>query len=236
MKRHLKLLCLIAFLSSSFYCAAFAQQTVFNVPSADVTPQGRVFLQQESQFGPWAPAFWQGTHYAATGIGHNTELTMTLFNVSAPASNNITLGTGFKSAIPIPKLKELYPQREYKFTVGSEVLSSLQGQGVGNWTYAHLSGRLPVTKTRLTGGLSYGTRQAFGVDHVCFITAIEQPITKKVTLLADWYSGQEHFSGFLITGFSYALPKDKTLYVGFQVPNSSKNGNSGFVVEFAKIL
>ncbi len=237
MQKLLKFICFVYFATSAFFCAVYAQQTVFNVPSADVTPEGKIFLQSESQFVPWNPnASWLGTEYFAAGIGHNTELTVTLFNVSAPASNAISLGTGFKSAIPIPKLKEKYPKREYKFTIGSEVLTSLEGQGVGNWTYAHLSGKLPITNTRITSGISYGTKQVFGIENVSFIGAIEQPVTKKLTLITDWYSGQEHFAGFLITGFSYAMPKNSTVFFGYQIPNSSKVGNSGFVFEIAKIL
>lgn len=214
---------------------AQAMQTVFNVPSADVTPKGRLFVEQESQFTPWAPsANWLGTSYTAVGVGHNTEIDATLYNVSAPASNNIVLGTGFKSAIPIPGLDKKYPAREYKFTVGDEVLTSLQSQGVGNWAYAHLSGRVPVTNTRLTSGISTGTRQLFGENKVCFIGAVEQPVTKKLTLLTDWYSGSNNAQGFLIAGASYALPKESTVFVGYQIPNNANNGKSGFVLELAK--
>jgi len=214
-----------------------AMQTVFNVPSADVTEKGHLFLQQEAQFRGWNPdAFFNGTTFSTVGIGHNTEIDATLFNVAAPASSNISLGVGFKSAIPIPGLKEKFPEREYKFTVGSNVLIGLEGNGVGNWTYAHLSGRVPKINTRLTAGMSYGTRQVFGENSTCFIAAVEQPITKKVTLLGDWFSGDEHFAGFLIVGASYALPKNNTLYAGYQIPNSPGNGVSGFVVQLAKIF
>lgn len=216
---------------------SYAQQTVFNVPNADVTPQGKIFLQQEGQFRPWnSGAFFVGTTYGAYGIGHNTELDVTLFNVGAPATNSITLGTGFKSAIPIPGLKDKFPAREFKITVGSEILTSLQGHGAGSWEYAHLSGRLPKLNTRLTGGVSYGTYQVFGKDTFCFIAAVEQPVTKKLNLIMDWYSGNEHFAGFLISGFSYNLPKNSAIYVGYQIPNSSQVGKSGFVVELARIF
>ena len=216
---------------------AKAQQTVFNVPSADVTPKGSIFLQQESQFRGWEPnAFWAGTEYTALGIGKNTELTMTLFNVSAPKTGNIVLGTGFKSAIPIPKLKDKYPNREYKIIIGDEVLTSLQGNGMGNWSFVTLSGRLPKLNTRLTGGYSYGTKDIFGKDTGCFIGAIEQPVTKKFSIIADWYSGKEHFAGFLIPGISYSFPKNVNIYAGYQIPNSPENSPSGFVIELAKIF
>lgn len=216
---------------------ACAQQTVFNVPSADVTPKDAIFLQHESQFRPWVPdAFWVGTHYSAYGIGHNTELDATLFNVGAPTTNHIALGLGFKSAMPIPVLKEKFPQREVKLTVGSEVLVSMEGRGIGNWTYAHLSGRVPKLNTRLTAGVSVGTKQVFGKNTFDFIGAIEQPVTPKLNLIADWFSGTENFAGYLIAGFSYKLPKDVNLYCGYQIPNSPRVGNSGLVIEVSKIF
>lgn len=229
---------IVSIITLYFSCLqANAQQTVFNVPSADVTEKGHVFLQEEGQFRGWNPdAFFQSTSYSALGVGHNTELDATLFNVASPASQNISLGLGFKSAIPIPGLKEKFPKREFKFTIGSEMLLGLEGNGVGNWTYGHLSGRVPKLNTRLTAGVSYGGRQVFGQDTFAFIGAVEQPVTKKLTLLADWYSGAEHFAGFLIVGGSYAFQKNVTLYAGYQLPNTPHNGASGFVVELAKIF
>lgn len=213
--------------------ASYAQQTVFNVPNADVSPPKVIFLQHESQFKPYNPnAFWLGTHYSTLGIGHNTELTGTLFNLGAPNTNNIALGIGFKSAIPI--LKEKYPKREFKITAGSEILVSLDGNGTGNWSYSHVSARIPKLNTRLTSGISFGTKQVFGENKICFIGAIEQPVTKKLTLIADWYSGNEHSMGYLITGFGYELPKGVHIYAGYQIPNSSKAGEPGFVVEMSK--
>lgn len=216
---------------------AFSMQTIFNVPSADVTEKGHVFLQQEGQFRAWNPEpFYVGTTYSAVGIGHNTELDATLFNVGAPTTQNITLGVGFKSAMPVPVLKEKFPEREIKLTVGSVVLAGLEGNGAGNWTYAHLSGRVPKANTRITAGMSYGTKQVFGENTAAFIAGVEQPVTKKFSLIGDWYSGNEHWAGYLIVGGSYSLPKRVTLFGGYQIPNSSQVGQSGLVIEVAKIF
>lgn len=230
---------IILILFCSGFTKVFAEQTVFNVPSADVTPKGRIFLQEEGQFNSWAGEednFFVSTTYSALGVGHNTEAVATLYNVGSPALENISLGVGFKSAIPIPGLKEKFPQREFKLILGSEVLIGLENNGVGNWSYVELSGRVPKINTRLTAGVDYGTRQIFGVNRGSFLAAIEQPITKKFALQADWFSGQEHFAGFLIVGFNYKLPKDTTLYAGYQIPNSPQNGVSGFCIELAKIF
>lgn len=214
-----------------------AQQTIFNVPSATVTEKNVIFLQHESQFRPWNPdSFWLGTHYSAIGIGYNTELDATLFNVGAPNTHNITLGIGFKSALPISKLDEIFKGRELKFTVGSEVLVSLVGNGVGNWTYCHFSGRLPKINTRLTGGISIGSKQVFGKENVSFIAGLEQPITNKFAIIGDWYSGTDHYAGYLILGISYKFPRDTNLYLGFQIPNDNRVGQTGVVVEISKLI
>lgn len=219
---------------------AFAEQTVFNVPSADVTEKGHIFLQDEGQFNAWAGQndnFYLNTSYFAVGVGHNTEAVATLYNVSSPdIPPDISLGLGFKSAIPIPGLKERFPKQEFKFIVGSEVLVGLEGNGVGNWTFVELSGRIPKLNTRLTAGVDYGGRQVFGVNRAVFIGAIEQPITKNFGVQADWFSGSEHFAGFLIAGGYYKLPKNTTLYVGYQIPNSPRTGINGFCIELAKIF
>lgn len=223
-------LCVFCFIFSAL--PDEAQQTIFNVPSADIAQKREIFLQHESQFNPIPnDQFWSGTHYGTLGIGYNTELDMTLFNVSTPSSDNISLGLGFKSAIPI-FTKEL-PKQEIKLTVGEMIPVSLQGEGVGNWTYSHVSLKLPKIKTRLTAGASYGTKQIFGRNAVSFIGGIEQPITKQFSAVADYYSGT-HALGFFIPGISYSPNPDLSFFLGYQIPNSSRCGNPGFVVEFAK--
>ena len=211
-----------------------AQQTIFNVPSADVTPKDQIYLEHESQFKPWKPnEFWLGTHYTAYGIGHHTEIDATLSNVSDPASGNVVLGLGFKSNIPL--LAKRLPQRELKLTVGNITPISLQGQGVGDWSYAHLSGRLPRLNTRLTTGVSVGTKQLFGRSTVGFIGGYEQPITKRFSLIGDWFSGT-HSNGYFIPGFSYVLKGTTTLFVGYQIPNTKRVGPQGFVIEISTLV
>lgn len=214
-----------------------AMQTIFNVPSADVTQKGHVFVQQEFQTTPWVTddAMFSTT-YGALGIGHNTEIDTTLYNVGSPDTENMSVGVGFKTALPVPYLNDKFPDREFKVTFGSQVLVGIQGNGVGNWTYAHVSGRVPKANTRLTAGASYGGRQVFGQNTVSFIAGVEQPVTKKLTLLGDWFSGSEHWSGYLIVGGSYALKHNTTFFAGFQIPNTPSVGSPGFVFELAKIF
>lgn len=210
-----------------FFCStALAQQTIFNVPSADVTEKGMIFVQQEGQFGGDFGLF---TSYSAYGIGKHTEVDVTLFGVGTKNVRNEVLGVGFKTSLPI------HEKSETKLTFGSLVPISLKGNGVGGYTYSHLSTRLPKLKTRLTAGGFIGTTTVFGRDFICFIGGIEQPITKRFGLITDWYSGK-HSNGFLIPGFYYNFPKNTTLWAGYQIPNNRANGNNGFVIELSKIF
>ncbi len=217
------LLFIIFFLSIS---ASHAQQTIFNVPSADVTEKGKLFLQHETQF---SNRFFVNTEYAALGIGKNTEIDITLGGVGTNNIANELLGVGFKSFIPLNK------KYETKLTYGTLIQTSLRGNGVGNWTYSHLNARLPKLKTRLTAGVNVLTTTFAGSDVFGFIGGIEQPITKRFGLQMDWFSGK-HSNGFLIPGIYYVLPKNVTLWAGYQIHNNKTNGDNGFVIELAKVF
>ena len=230
-KKQLKKLILIIKLT---YCCiillcskAYSQQTIFNVPSADVTPQYVFYTENENQFRSWDPHYYILTQYNNFGIGHNTDIEASLYNVRTP-KNKPTMGYGFKSVIPI--LKDKYPERAYKMTIGDQVLVTYNENSVGNWGYTHLSGIVPVSNTRLTAGVSAGSKQYYGKNVVCFIGGYEQPISKKFSIIGDWYSGG-HLNGFFIPGFSYKLTKYNTLYIGYRIRNNKNSPPSGFVIE-----
>lgn len=214
---------MVFFLSVS---TCFAQQTIFNVPSADVTEKGRLFLQHETQF---SNKFFVNTEYAALGVGKNTEIDVTLLGVGTNNVANEVLGVGFKSFLPLHK------KSETKFTYGALIPASLRGKGVGGYAYSHLSTRIPKLNTRITSGVFVGTTTVLGRDFVSYIAGIEQPITKRLNFIMDYYSGK-HANGFLIPGVSFYLGKDSTFYAGYQIHNNKANGDNGFVVELAKIF
>ena len=205
---------------------SLAQQTIFDVPSADITEKGMIFLQHESQF---SNKFGLHTEYAAYGIGKNTEIDLTLFGVGTKNVRTEVLGAGFKTVLP------LHEKSETKLTFGSLVPVSLRGNGVGGYAYSHLSTRLPKIKTRITSGVFVGTTTLFGRDFVCFIGGVEHPVTKKFSLIMDYFSGK-HSYGYLIPGFSYAFNHNATLYAGYQIRNNRSNGPNGFIIELAKIF
>ncbi len=232
MKKIIFLITVTFIISFVFAENSLAQQTIFNVPSADILQKDKIFIQHESQFRTQEPQnFINATNYFAYGIGKNTELDATLFNLSSPASKNVSLGLGFKSFLEIDGLEEY----QAKIIIGDMVLFSLQENNIGNWLYIEPSIYFDQTKTRLTGGITYGTKQIFGEEIICFLGGFEQKITSKLNFIGDWYSGDHAYSIFA-SGFSYQFPKDLTFYGGYQIPNSKKVGRNSFVLEIAKIF
>ena len=226
MKNKIEIIVLIVIILFFLQNKSFAQQTIFDVPSADITEAGMIYLQHESQF---SGNFGLFTNYAGYGIGKNLEIDATLFGVGTKKVRNEVLGIGFKSSFPI------HEKSETKITFGHLIPVSLRGNGVGGYTYSHISTRLSKFKTRITSGFLIGTTTIFGRDFICYIGGIEQPITKKFSLLLDWHSGK-HPYGYLISGFSYAFNPNLILYTGYEVPNNKANGDDGFVIELAKFL
>jgi hypothetical protein len=212
--------------------SAWGQQTLINVPSADVTPRGELFLQHESQFHPWNPgAYWIGTHYSALGIGFNTELDLTLFNTSAPALHNNSLGFGFKTTLPL--LKKKLPKEELKLVVGEMLPISLDSKSINSWTYVLGSARIPKIGTRLSAGITRLPEQIAFKNTVCFLGAIEQPVNNRITVFTEWYSGKNGL-GFLTPAISIRLPWEMGLYCGYQIHNFAENGQNCFAVEIAR--
>ena len=165
-----RLLLIIACTVMMLFISSFsqAQQTIFNIPSADATDKGKIYLGHASQFRLNNPGrYWYVTDYFAYGLGNQTDLEATLYNTSWPVSGNVSLGVGFKSTFPL--LIGNHSKAELCLTVGSQALFSLQGNGIGVWGYSHLSGKIPKTKTRLTAGISVGHKQLFGKNTVHFI-------------------------------------------------------------------
>jgi len=224
--RSLNILFFTAIFLLLFSTRTLAQQTIFNVPSADLTEKGMIFFQHQSSFSNKFAGF---DNNFVLGVGKNSELDITLFDVGTKNIQNEVLALGFKSVIP------LIERNQTKITFGHLIPISLRGNGVGGYTYSHLSTVLPKINTRLTSGIAIGTTTLFDKDFICYIAGIEQPITKKFSFVMDWYSGK-HSNGFLIPGFYYSLTPKTILSFGYRIRNKVQNGPNGFIVEISKFF
>jgi len=207
---------------------AGAQSLIVSVPSTDVTPAGKAMIAHESQVNAWSQpgVYWNSFTFGTVGVGHNIELAATLYGVSRPGSGNVALAVGYKHRIPLAPGSLWEPT----VAVGQMIPLSLSGLGVGTWTYGAASLRLPGLKTRLTGGPSYGTRQIFGRTAVSAFVGLEQPLSRRVSLIADWFSGR-HDLGALVPGVQFNVSHALIIIGGFKIPSSSRAGPPSALVE-----
>ena len=71
-------------------CDAYGQQTVFDVPSADVLDKGRVYGELDGTVRPVDPLA-TFTPRVVVGIGHQIEVGMNFDGLSAPALDQLEI-------------------------------------------------------------------------------------------------------------------------------------------------
>lgn len=112
---------------------------------------------------------------------------------------------------------------------------SLRGNGVGLWLYGLAGIRLPRTRTRLTGGPSWGTRQIYGRTVTKAMAGLGQPLTKKVSLVSDWFTGTPDL-GADIFAVSYQPRPDLLIISGWKVANNPGSGKPAAMLEVTYIF
>jgi hypothetical protein len=205
-----------------------AQSVIVSVPSTDVTRPYALVLAHESQLNTWSydNAYWNSFTFATYGIGKNLELAITLYGVGSPGSGNVALAAGYKHRIPLMHQSDWEPS----FAFGQMIPVSLSGVGVGFWSFGATSIRIPGFRTRFTVGPSYGSKQVFGATTLSLLAGIEQPLSTKVSLIADWFSGRSDL-GALVPAIQWNATHSLMVIAGVKLPNSALAGPVSGLVE-----
>ena len=211
--------------------AAVAQSTLFNVPSTDVVAKKKVYLEFDflSHFTRHADGGFQiYAPRAVIGVGKGVEVGV-----------NITAVDAFAPDQPV----YISPNAKWQFYSNEKNGVAVSAGGLLYTPIVHRAGAdtygfiySVVSKKvksdygpRLTGGgyalpgLTTGAGTRGGA-----IVGYEQPLAKKVTFVADWFSGKNGF-GYATPGFSFALPKSSLLNVGYSMGNRGRGNNALFV-------
>jgi hypothetical protein len=237
------LMCLCAACTLAFSLPVFAQQTIINLPSADQTKPGHLFILHETQVRPWEPeGYWRSTNFITYGITDWLELCTTFYNIDLLGRNKPYTAAGFGYKMAHQLFREQAEDLEVKWTWGQMITTSFDGLGTGLWTYTHASMRLPVLHTRIAAGVSMGSRQVFGgvsesfisSEHINFIGSIEHPITKEFGFVMEWFAGN-HEMGDLVPGVIYHDKKSEIVMIlGYKIGNYGGGITNGIIFEIGK--
>lgn len=229
------------------YCSfTHGQSLIAGIPSADVAHKQKLEWTHESQIGiKNSDIKWNSFNFLCYGIADQTELTVSLLNVDNDNSRNLVYAAGAKRYFNFLNNGKF----NLRLTTGGNLLLK-KGYNAGHWVYSHLSLKSKKLKTRITAGISSGTHHLFGKDKLkkqngeyifktnqttCFIGGFEQPLNKKYSLLADWYSGDHELAAFIAAG-QINFGKNNMI-IGYKIPNYPSEINSNaIIIEFLIVL
>ena len=210
---------------------AVAQSTLFNIPSTDVVPTKKVYLEFDflSHFKSHDDGGFQiYVPRAVIGVGKKVEVGV---NVSVVDSL-----TPDQPVYISPNVKWQAYSNEgngVAVAVGGLLYTPIvhrAGADTYGFLYSVASKRIKGTYgPRFTGG-GYGLpglRDGLGTKGGA-ILGYEQPVSKKVAFVTDWFSGKNAF-GYVTPGFSITLPKSSLLNIGYSIGNQGRGNNALFV-------
>jgi hypothetical protein len=206
---------------------SLSQQTVFNVPSGDVLDRKKIYLEFDATYMPQS-AVRSFTPRIVVGAGHRVEVGLNLNGLSAPGDSRAT---------PTPTIKwKAYDggKNGWALLIGDDIFMPVQNRtySAGNYTYAEFT-KTWRTKTRATFGTYAFTKQVVASgNRAGGQFAIEQPMTSRFTLAADWYTGDQAL-GYMTPGIIFKMTSQLTLYGTYQAGNRrALAGNHQMLVEF----
>lgn len=211
---------------STFSTALFAQQTIFNVPSADVLDRGQVYGELDATYQHSSDTFGL-TPRLVVGLGHRFEAGINFNGLVVPGKQTLT---------PTPSVKWKIigsSQNGWSWLAGDDVFLPAQNRtySSGNyvWTEAARSWR---SGTRVTVGIYHATENVFeSKQKVGGQFAFEQPLSHGVTFATDWYTG-DCFSCYITPGVVIKVTNRITWYGSYQIGNHrAVSGNHQLLTE-----
>jgi hypothetical protein len=209
----------LAGLIAALPTASRGQQTLFNVPTADVLDKGKAYIEEDTLWRPQDPHFAVFTIRGVYGFGSNVEGGVNFGGFTTP---------GRSTPVAIAAMKwQLFKAGGFALTAGAHGLFFVRGTQDGDpagFFYAHASYAFP-TNTRLTAGAwaataGYAAPGSTRGGLFCF----EQKVTDHWNLDADWFSGENglgYFSPGIISTWG-----PWTVYAAYSFKNGDSKGNA----------
>jgi len=213
------------------FSATHAQQTIFNVPSTDVLDKGKVYGEFDASFkvndSDAVNKFSSFVPRVVVGAGSNVQVGLNITGNIQPSADSTTL-------VPAIKWKPYQGKdNSVAIVVGDHVFIPVRNRAynAGNYVYVELS-KTVKSGTRLTAGGYDFTRNVVALaNRAGGQFGFEQPLNKKVTLAADWFTGK-HSAGYFTPGVVFKVSPKITGYAAYSIGNqNASHGNHFFLLE-----
>jgi hypothetical protein len=207
-------------------CSAYGQETVFDVPSADILDKGKVYGELDGTLRP-VDFLSMFTPRVVVGIGHGIEVGVNFDGLSAPGVDELEIS-------PTVKWQLWKSQTSgFSFYVGDDLFIPvhMRTYDAGNYAYATFAKQWKHG-TRITlGGYDFTRNVVASANRAGGQFTVEQSVNKRLTLAAEWYTGNTSV-GYVNPGAIVKLSAKFTLYGAYQIGNAGvTNGNHQFLWE-----
>jgi len=197
-----------------------AQETVFNVPSGDVLERGKIYSEVDVTYRP-SDSLKTFTPRTVVGLGGRVEVGLNINGIATPVASQTTI-------TPSIKWKAWDGGNGgWSFLVGDNLFIPVQNKtyDAGTWAYAEFV-KSWKTNTRATFGGYYASRNVFApFQRAGGQFAIEQTLTKRVTVAADWFTGNSGV-GYVTPGMIVKVTPNLSWYITYQLGNSGITGGN----------
>lgn len=205
---------------------AYGQETVFDVPSPDILDKGKVYGELDGTARPVNPVYTFEPR-VVVGLGYRIEAGVNFIGLSEPSSGQL---------IVAPTVKwRLWDggKSGWSFLVGDDVFFPARNANynAGNYFYAEFV-KVFHTGTRIGfGGYDFTKNVVAPAQRAGGQFTLEQPINKRLTVAAEWYTGNNAV-GYVNPGVIVKATSKITLYGAYQVGNAGvTHGNHQFLWE-----
>lgn len=211
---------------------AQAQQTIFNVPTTDVLEKGKVYFELDVSFKPnysqTVGRFSSFVPRVVIGAGGNVE-------VGLNVTGNIQPGPDSTTLVPTVKWK-LYQGKDngLAIAVGDNLFIPVRNRSysAGNYVYAEISKTFKSGTRIAAGGYDFTLNVVAPANRAGGQFGFEHPFNKKVSVAADWFTGN-HSAGYFTPGIVFKVGPKITGYAGYSIGNqNASRGNHFFLMEF----
>lgn len=207
-------------------CRAYGQETVFDVPSADILDKGKVYGELDGTVRVVDPMA-TFTPRVVVGIGRGIEVGVNFDGPSTPELSETSISPTIKWRLWRAK------SSGWSFLVGDDLFFPVYHQtyNVGNYAYASFAKEWKHGTRIGLGAYDFTRKVVANANRAGAQFTFEQVINKRVTLAAEWYTGNTS-AGYVNPGAILKLTSKLTFYAAYQIGNAGvTTGNHQFLWE-----
>lgn len=203
-----------------------AQETLFDVPSADILDKGKVYGELDGTARVVDPLA-TFTPRVVVGIGHQIEVGVNFDGLSAPDVGELDISPTVKWRIWKARTSG------WSFLIGDDLFFPVyqRSYNAGNYGYAFFAKEWKHGTRAGFGGYDFTRKVVATGNRAGGQFTLEQVVNRRLTLAAEWYTGNSTV-GYVNTGAVIKLTQKLTLYTAYQIGNTGvTTGNHQFLWE-----